>query len=118
MAEQGDGELPATNPQALNELVAAPLEPPVAEHGPGGPVRDHKITNTRAGQAEDRDMTRRANSNNPCNVHGAFPPSPDERQPFWSVAKTGGRRLATARRNGPSTTLPQGVGPASSRLKS
>jgi hypothetical protein len=27
-------------------------------------------------------------NNNPCNVDGAFPPSLDERQPFWSVAET------------------------------
>jgi hypothetical protein len=43
----------------------------------------------RAGQPQDIGVSLQDNSNNnPCNVDGAFPPSLDERQPFWSVAET------------------------------
>ena len=60
----------------------AALESPVAQHRPCGPVRDRKILKSSAGQPQDIGVSLQDNSNTPCNVDGAFPPSPDERQPF------------------------------------
>src|ERR1700674_1544305 len=115
MPRQRDGQVPPADPKPLDDLAASALKPPVAQDGPGGPFRDHKCADSGAAQPEDMGVSLQDNSNNPCNVHGAFPPSLDERQPFWSVAKTRGRRLATTKRNGPSSTLTQAVGGASSR---
>src|SRR5207245_2504033 len=115
MARQRDGQLPPANAEPVDDLPRLAPKPPVAQDRPGGPVGDHKMADSCVGQPQDIGLSLRQNSNNPCNVHGAFPPSPDERQPFWPVAKTRGRRLATTRRNGPSSTLTQAVGGASSR---
>src|ERR1700682_1150293 len=115
VAHQRGGQVPPTDPKSLDELAGFALKPPVTQDGPDRPIGDHKIADSLAGQPQDMGVSLRDNSNNPCNVHGAFPPSLDERQPFWSVAKTRGRRLATTRRNGPSSTLTQAVGGAAIR---
>ena len=80
-------------PDAIDDLAATALEAPVAEDRPGSPFRDHKMVDSRAGQPQDMGVSLRDNSNNPCNVHGAFPPSPDERQPFWSVGENGRKAI-------------------------
>jgi hypothetical protein len=80
------GSLPTPTDHSQCGSSAAP-ESPVPQDRPGGPIGGHKILESSAGQPQDVGTSLRHNTNKRCNAQEAFPPSLDDDNLFWSVAK-------------------------------
>src|SRR2546430_8729198 len=68
------------------------LESTVTQDRTGGQVGNHKNMESGASQPQDMGASPGQDSNNGCNVQGAFPPSLGERQSTSGPVKTRGRR--------------------------
>src|SRR5207247_4061470 len=117
MAHQRQGRPHSSGSNSGQEMRPAASESTIPKDRSSGPVGNHKIVESGASQPQDMGVSLRQDSNDGCNVQGAFPPSVGQRQSASGPVKTRGRRGATTRRNGPSSTLPQPVGGPSSGLQ-